>query len=377
MICKCFVVKECRFCKRCDFFWEIKSRKLLKSGWGKNGAFKMSESDRRIEPLFFKNADVEQEEGNYLTTLEICEAVAEVVDNVTLIDGAQRIGGLWRIYFLDSEARAQVLVTGISLRGIQINLKERNTFLIPKYGLMGPDVEKLETTRLYVRNIPLSYDNEVIANSLTTMGVQMLGSLKYVRARNKHGQLKNFKTGDRFADIIVPDEPLPKKKQMGIFTASLYHKEQKVPKSEIECGNCKEMGHLRRECPNDPVCFECLQSGHKRGSMLCPAFKDDEGRGENEKRDSDSNEEEEEEEEEEVEKGASGGEKGNPENSGIEAKQIPLTKWMTPVHSAPNTPSSSRAGSPARVRKAGEITPDESTSKEGKKQKKGRNNKNK
>ena len=63
-------------------------------GGGKNGAFKMSESDRRIEPLFFKNADVEQEEGNYLTTLEICEAVAEVVDNVTLIDGAQRIGGL-------------------------------------------------------------------------------------------------------------------------------------------------------------------------------------------------------------------------------------------------------------------------------------------
>ena len=130
--------------------------------------------------------------------------VAEVVDNVTLIDGAQRIGGLWRIYFLDSEARAQVLVTGISLRGIQINLKERNPFLIPKYGLMGPDVEKLETTRLYVRNIPLSYDNEVITNSLTTMGVQMLGSLKYVRARNKSGQLTNFKTGDRFADIIVP-----------------------------------------------------------------------------------------------------------------------------------------------------------------------------
>ena len=136
-----------------------------------------------------------------MTTLEICEAVAEAVDNVTLIDGAQRIGGLWRIYFLDSEARTQVLVTGISLRGIQINLKERNPFLIPKNGLMGPDVEKLETTRLYVRNIPLSYGNEVITNSSTTMGVQMLGSLKYARARNKHGQLTNFKTGAQFADI--------------------------------------------------------------------------------------------------------------------------------------------------------------------------------
>ena len=48
---------------------------------------------------------------------------------------------------------------------------------------------------------------------------------------------------------------------------------------------------------------------------------------------------------------------------------MPLTKWMTPAHVAPNTPSSSRAGSPARERKAGEITPDESTSKEGKNKK--------
>ena len=29
---------------------------------------------------------------------------------------------------------------------------------------------------------------------------------------------------------------------------------------------------MRRDCVNDPVCFSCLKSVHKRGSMLCPDF---------------------------------------------------------------------------------------------------------
>ena len=55
----------------------------------------------------------------------------------------------------------------------------------------------------------------------------MQGPLKYVRARTPQRKLTNFKTGDRFVDIVVPSEPLPKKKPMGFFTVSLYHKEQK------------------------------------------------------------------------------------------------------------------------------------------------------
>ena len=37
----------------------------------------------------------------------------------------------------------------------------------------------------------------------------------------------------------------------------------------MECGNCKEKGHLRRDCPNEPVCFACGEKGHKRGSDSC------------------------------------------------------------------------------------------------------------
>ena len=329
-----------------------------------------SDSNIRIKPLFFKNDEVEQNEGNYLNTCEICEAVADVVGNDAYVDAAQRIGGLWRVYFLNEEARATALVAGVSLRGVHVTLKDKNPYLITKFGFLGPEeIEKLETTRLYVRNIPLSYDNAAITSALNNMGVKMLGDLKYVRARNKQGKLTNFKTGDRFVDIIVPDEPLPKKKRMGDFTASLYHKEQKLPRTEIECGNCKEKGHLRRECQNEPVCYECMQSGHKRGSPLCPSFAGDLG-GVNNKSDDDDDDETDNENAEGEEVDASAGTKEVPKPTGVETRQIPLTKWVTPSHSAPSSPISSRAGSPARIRKAGDITPDESEVKDGKKVKK-------
>ena len=53
----------------------------------------------------------------------------------------------------------------------------------------------------------------------------MLGPLKYVRARTLAGKLTNFKTGDRFVDIVLRDEPLPKKMMFFFFTAALYQQE--------------------------------------------------------------------------------------------------------------------------------------------------------
>ena len=38
----------------------------------------------------------------------------------------------------------------------------------------------------------------------------MIGSLRYARTRTPAGKLTNFKTGDRFVDMVIPKEPLPK-----------------------------------------------------------------------------------------------------------------------------------------------------------------------
>ena len=67
----------------------------------------------------------------------------------------------------------------------------------------------------------------------------------------------------------MPATPLPKKLSIGWFTASFYHKEQKQIQDEIECGNCRQKGHIRKDCKNEPVCFECMKPGHKKGDLAC------------------------------------------------------------------------------------------------------------
>ena len=135
----------------------------------------------RVEPLIFVNNEVDQDGGSYLNTLEVYDESDE-----STVEGAQRIGWLWRIYLTDQNTRVQALCTGINIRGIQINLKDKNPYLVAGH-------DEVESTRLYIRNVPLSYDNDAIENSIKSLGVQMLGSLKYVRARTPAGKVINFK----------------------------------------------------------------------------------------------------------------------------------------------------------------------------------------
>ena len=116
----------------------------------------------------------------------------------------------------------------------------------------------------------MSFDNFEIDNALRGIGVEMANGFKYSRARDPDGKLTNFKTGDRFVDIIVPEEPLPKRLDIGIFTASLFHREQKQNKVDKECGNCMLKGHIRRDCPNETVCYTCRQVGHKKVILSVP-----------------------------------------------------------------------------------------------------------
>lgn len=85
------------------------------------------------------NNEVDQEDGNYLGTYEICMAVCEVVGNAKIVDAAQRIGGLWRVYLTVRLARAQLFYTGINLRGVEITFKDKNPFFASWTGTCGND----------------------------------------------------------------------------------------------------------------------------------------------------------------------------------------------------------------------------------------------
>ena len=116
----------------------------------------------RVGPVFFKNSDIPQENNQWLSTYEICRACSIVVNtekNKAMIDGAQKIGDLWRVYLKDEIARIKLPSQGITLRGQQVQLKYRNPSVIIGF-------EGVETTRMFIRNVPLSFDNSEIEDAL-------------------------------------------------------------------------------------------------------------------------------------------------------------------------------------------------------------------
>ena len=194
-------------------------------------------------------------------TIDMC-AAAEAVTGRGTMRGAQRIKGLWRLCPRQSQFRDKLLMEGMVMKGIRIQLVDKNPFLIE-----GSEEER-PATKVIIGNIPLSCDNNEIEIALKKLGVETRSKIRNELARNKEGALTQWETGRRFVFITTPTTPLPPTLRVGIFTGEVYHKEQK--KTVAKCRNCLTVGHLAATCTNQVVCITCGSPGHKRGDELCP-----------------------------------------------------------------------------------------------------------
>ena len=82
-----------------------------------------------VQPVFLLNKSLPAVEEKDNSVAEIC-AAAERTAGFETVEGAQRIGGLWRLNAKDSEARIKLLVSGIILRGHYVQPREKNPFLV-------------------------------------------------------------------------------------------------------------------------------------------------------------------------------------------------------------------------------------------------------
>ena len=230
------------------------------------------DSDRSsVKPLFVKVRDLPcSDEHNYKVT-ELCRACEKAAGPQSM-DGAQRIGGLWRLYPANMAARTSLLMSGIAIRGLQVSLLDTNPFLIK-----GGDGSEVKTTRVTISDIPLSYANSVIEETLVKLGCKLMSVLKYECDRDERGKLTRWRNGRRFAYIELPKEPLTREVKVGQFLAKLYHKKQRVAdqRARSQCFNCFEWGHKGFQCTNATKCRLCLQPSHKQGDPKCGLLLDD------------------------------------------------------------------------------------------------------
>jgi hypothetical protein len=215
------------------------------------------------KPVFLLAKDLPLDgDQDRATTREICFAAEKVAGHNT-IDGAQQIGGLWRLYPKTKAARAQLLVSGLGLRNSHLRLHDDNPFLV-----RGNEGQEIKSTKVIISNIPISFSNREIENALISLGCKPSSKLIEECDREDNGRLTRWKTGRRFMFIEMPNAPLEKQVKIGMCTAKIYHKEQRMMDNPF-CGNCLSNGHRKHECEHPVVCRNCRQPGHKAGDILC------------------------------------------------------------------------------------------------------------
>lgn len=215
--------------------------------------------------------DSNNTEASQYSVRELC-AASEKTSGYNSMIGAQRIGGLWRLYPKSFEHRNALLSKGISIRNIRVTPFDKNPFLVrsPNPNAQGGFVEReAPTTKVIIGNLPLSYSNDDIERKLVQLGAEPHSKLMMERERDEKGGLTRWLTGRRFVYVKVPSHPLPDKFSVGPATATLYHREQKQNPENATCSRCLTKGHRAATCNKDIVCRTCQQPGHKSGHQDC------------------------------------------------------------------------------------------------------------
>ena len=121
-----------------------------------------------VKPIFILESDVlgkpKADSGpdngytnEYLVPTEVYRAVVQHI-NVSSMIGLQRVHGLWHIYLDNQEDHELLLSSTLVLRNKTVNFYTRN----PRYAYK----EKTDTTKVRVKDIPLSADDGQIIKAL-------------------------------------------------------------------------------------------------------------------------------------------------------------------------------------------------------------------
>ena len=156
----------------------------------------------------------------YVDGLEVCRA-CERVTGPRSVDGAQRIGKLWRIYPVTNTARETLLVHGFEFGNRSVSLLSFNPFTVSPSGH--------EIVKLMIGGVALSVATSEIEKTLDDLKVTRRSAIKMENYREKTGGWTSYKTGRRFVYIDKPILNLGTYVKIGLWHASLYYEGQIRP----------------------------------------------------------------------------------------------------------------------------------------------------
>ncbi len=103
-------------------------------------------------PVFVQNNSLPAFDKKDFSTAEIC-SYAEKTTGFNSIIGAQKISGLWRIYPRDKGGRQKLLIQGMTVRGVQVTVKDKKRTTTPMSTTPAPSSPRPRTPRTRQTNV--------------------------------------------------------------------------------------------------------------------------------------------------------------------------------------------------------------------------------
>ena len=174
-----------------------------------------------VSLLFLKVDDVypPSNERQIINGLEIIYAIENVTGRGT-IEGAQKIGKLFRIYIKSVSARDKLCTEGFTFRDRQVSLYSHNPFTVR---------EQAQTVKIIIGGVPLSVAHDEFEKALIDLKVEMVSDIKFENYRDNDGKWTAYKTGRRFVYCKKPELNLMPFTKIGLWSASIFYRGQIRP----------------------------------------------------------------------------------------------------------------------------------------------------
>ncbi len=184
-------------------------------------------------------------------------------------EGTQEVRGLFRVYMLRPEWKAELCERGLTINNRKITVYDVNPH---RSGSTQYETgqEEVKMVKLTIRDLYKSVSMKDTEHMLCNVyKLELASDIRFGNYREENGELSYMMNYDRYV-YVHPDQlqvPLPRNAQCGIYKCRIFYPGQIKPSKA--CFNCYQTDHISRNCPNGKCCKICKEPGHFPGSPFC------------------------------------------------------------------------------------------------------------
>ncbi|CAH1253146.1 Hypp1098 [Branchiostoma lanceolatum] len=190
-------------------------------------------SKETVYPVFIMEREIMTKDEAYSNPIKEEEMYHCLIQTIHPghLRSVQRVRALWRIYLHNNEARAKLLIEGLSIRKKSVECKETNPFSLKHR------MQNMNNTLVTIKDIPESADDSIIVEFMNNAGCKTVGRVNHRKIRYNN-RLTNCSNGDRLIYIEQKTvKSIPRNIKIGQHWARFFYNGQDLEQERTDRTN--------------------------------------------------------------------------------------------------------------------------------------------